>query len=84
MILFSKVILIWLILGVASFSWSWHALHKSENVERVELSIFELSSDLGFSECDCTVILYMVLFLFGFLAIPIVIVRKFLKLLKRK
>jgi hypothetical protein len=84
MILFSKVFLIWFLLGLIALIWGWIMFHKPENEDKVESDLEELSSDVGISKDDCKVITYLVMIAFGFLIIPIVLVRRILKIRKDK
>lgn len=80
MILFSKILLIWLLLGFMALIWGWKTLHNPENVERVEMTLSEMSEDVGISKDDCLVIFYFVLLTLGIIVIPFVLIRKVLNL----
>lgn len=82
MMLFLEIVLGWFITGVIAFLWAWIVFHKSENKEKVNLNIQELSNDAGISEDDCRVITYLVIIIFGFLIIPVAFIRKLLKIRK--
>jgi hypothetical protein len=82
MILFLEIVLGWFITGVIAFIWAWRVFHKPENEEKVNLNMQELSNDVGISGDDCKVITYLVIIFFGFLIIPIALIRKILKIRK--
>ena len=80
MILFLKILLIWLLLGFIALIWGWRMLHNPENDEKVEATLNEMSEDVGISKEDCLVLFYFVLLTLGIIVIPFVLIRKVLNL----
>ena len=80
MIIFAEIIVaIWIIFGVAALFWGCRNMHDPKNKELLDGQIKELSSDLNLPEKDCMGILYVSFLLFGFLAVPIVLIRRVVK-----
>lgn len=80
MIFLSKILLIWILSGFIAFAWGWRSSHKSENVEKLEAALNEMSEDVGISKEDCLVIFYFVLLTLGIIIIPFILVRKIFNL----
>lgn len=77
--LFFNILLVWLILGVTAYSASWVVFHKPENLEDVSNKLGEFAEDIDISKSDCKVIAYSLAFVFGFILVPFVIIRKIVR-----
>ena len=78
-----KFLLCYISLGVLAFICLWIKTHTEKNKEKFEEYISELSEDTGLDDKDCMVIVYAVALAFGFIILPIYLVRKVIKTFSR-
>ena len=69
-------------LGVITLISLWVKVHQEKNKEQFKSYIAELVDDTGLQEGDCITITYLVSLIFGFIILPIYLIRKIVKVFK--
>ena len=74
----------YVISGIIMTCWGWYKLHKPENSEKLKGHVEELASELGLTHQDCFGAVCLAFPLFGFLILPVALVRKIMKSFKEE
>ena len=69
-------------LGIVTLISLWVKVHQEKNKEKFKSYIAELMDDTGLQEDACIITTYLVSLIFGFIILPIYLIRKIVKVFK--